>query len=309
MVKKADSNRSRKERPSARSDDDGHVRVKSKFSQLYAVNTNAAVQAIGNISPAVTTGILAGDVSLSSLTDMFRLYKINSITFEFLPATGIGAATVQVPSGFLGFVPFGCAGTPASIADFETNLVSKTSFPYASTTTTLAAPLTKECETSLTLKNADMPVLQGPGGGWLATQDDGTQGYFGKLFWALASTTASNVMQYLLRTTFDISFKDLLDPALISKLMSRHPTGFPTTWSVQPNTPLAHAGALLRSCRDVPSMTPLPQPLPDQDEDSEPNVNDWAYVQASGLQPGGAAASRLLLRRRGEFLPPRTGKN
>lgn len=213
------------------------VRVRSKFTQLSAINTSTGVSALGNIGTASGTGILANDVSIQSLTDMFRLYRINSITFEFQPASGAGTAAVQIPAGFLGFVPFGAATTPTSITDFETPLVSEPTVSFGAASAT--APLTKECGTRLTLKNSDMPVLQGPGGGWLATQDDGTQGYWGKLFWALAGTTASNAINYLLTTHFDISFKDLLDPALISRnIAMRHPNGFPQHWEMDEDHPL-----------------------------------------------------------------------
>ncbi len=218
--------------------DSNEVRIRSKFSQISAVNTSTACTALGNISSAVSSGILANDVNLQSLTDMFRLYRINSITFEFAPASSVTAAAVQVPSGFLGFVPYGTAASPTAIGDFETPLVSEPTVSFGTSTTT-TAPLTKECGTRLTLKNSDLPILQGPGGGWLATQDDGTQGFFGKLFWAIAGTTVSNAINYLLTTHFDISFKDLLDPALISKnLMMRHPDGIPQHWEMDEDHPL-----------------------------------------------------------------------
>jgi hypothetical protein len=219
------------------------------------VNTAALVNSLGNIGTASGTGILANDVNIQSLTDMFRLYRINSITFEFQPATGTGsAASVQIPAGALAFVPFGNATTPTSLQDFETPHVSEPSVSFATATST--APLTKECGTRLTLKNSDMPVLQGPGNGWLATQDDGTQGFFGKLFWGLASVTAANTLNYLLTTHFDISFKDLLDPTLISQNMAmRHPNGIPAHWNVPDDHPLNQLSMVVRACNAPPDTS------------------------------------------------------
>jgi len=242
-------------RPRASKRDD-HVRIRSKFVQTSAVNTSSLVNSLGNIGTASGTGILANDLNLQNLTDMFRLYRINSITFEWDPATAASAGAYQIPAGFLGFVPFGAASSPTSQQDFETEHISKLTVPFGTNTQT--APLTRECGTKLTLKNEDMPVLQGPGGGWLATQDDGTQGYFGKLFWAIASVTASNAINYLLSTTFDISFKDLLDPSLISLKAPLYPSGFPACWDIADNTPLAHWHMAL-------SSAPIPRLLPAED--------------------------------------------
>ncbi len=245
----------KKQKPSkaARASKSDEIRIKSKFLQTSAVNTATLVNSLGNIGTASGTGILANDVNIQSLTDMFRLYRINSITFEIQPASGTSTAAVQIPAGALAFVPFGNATTPTSMQDFETPLISDPSVSFATAAAT--APLTKECGTRLSLKNSDMPVLQGPGDGWLATQDDGTQGYFGKLFWTLASVTAANTLNYLLTTHFDISFKDLLDPSLISKNMAmRHPNGIPAHWNVPDDHPLNQLSMVVRAC-NAPSDT------------------------------------------------------
>jgi len=215
------------------------VNIKSKFVQTSSISTASLVNALGNISSALGTGILANEANIAALTDMFRLYKINSITFEFSPASGSTTASVQIPSGFLGFVPFGNATTPTSQQDFESPLISECSTSWGSGGAT--GPLTRETGAKLTLQNSDMPVLQGPGGGWLATQDDGTQGFWGKLFWAIANVTAANTATYLLTTHFNMSFKDLLDPTLISTLMDRHPSGLPAHIQALPGSPLDSA--------------------------------------------------------------------
>jgi hypothetical protein len=184
------------------------------------------INSIGTIGTDAAS-ILVSDVNVASLTDMFRLFRINSFQVHFQPATGTGTASVQIPSGFIGFTPYG-AITPTSYADFETPLVSKQTLPFLAGGT---APFTSDQATQLSLSNKDLPVLQGPGGGWLATQQDGTQLNYGSIFWALAATTAANTINYLAQYYFDISFKDLLDPTLISANMQKHfPTGYPDHW-------------------------------------------------------------------------------
>lgn len=215
------------------------VNIKSKFIQSISLSTATAVTQLGLISPSLGTGILAPALNLAHFTDMFRLFRINSICFEFQPQTGVTTANVQIPAGVLAFVPFGTATAPTAIGDFESPLMSEPTVSWGTAPTT--APLHRECGAKLTLHNSDMPVLQGPGGGWLATQDDGTQGNYGKLYWAFAGITAANTSSYLLTTHFDISFKDLLDPALISNLMSMHPTGLPAHISPLPGSPLDSA--------------------------------------------------------------------
>lgn len=224
-----------------------HVTVNSRFTENYSVNTANIVNLVGLISTAISTGMWQGDINLQSLTDMFRLYRVNDCEFDWGPSTGLSTAAVQIPSGFLGFVPFGYSAAPTLTTSFETPLVSRPTAPFGSTVATTAGPLVKETQANLRLTNADMPVLQGPGGGWLATQDDGTQGNFGSLFWTIATATAANTISYLLQSHFNISFKDLLDPALISAAMQRHPTGFPASWSFPtPGTPIHQASLFLQ---------------------------------------------------------------
>jgi hypothetical protein len=234
MVKIIRKNKNNKKGKGNRNND---VTIRSCFHDTQGVATNTAVKNLGPISTNNSDGILLGDVNVQSLTDIFRLVRINEIKFTFGPSSGAGTAAVEVPAGFLGFVPFGVNTNPTAFTDFETPLVSEPTVPFGTSTTT-TAPLTRECTTTLALRNKDMPVLQGPGGGWLATQNDGTQTSWGTLFWALASATAANTVQYLLTTHFDISWKDLLDPTLISKLMSRHPAGLPDHFEISEGSAL-----------------------------------------------------------------------
>jgi hypothetical protein len=217
------------------SKDNEHVRIKSAFAQNYINNTALTASNIGYIGTDNTASILLSDINIQSLTDMFRLFKVNKISFHFGPATGVGTASVEVPAGFLLAVPFGTAANPTDILSAESPLVSVPTVPFGTSTTT-TPPLTRECSTTLSLENADLPVLDGPGGGWLATQQDGAQDNYGALWWLSTVATAANTMNYLLRTYFDISFKDLLDPSLISELMGRHRGGLPSHWELKPGT-------------------------------------------------------------------------
>ncbi len=212
---------------------DNHVRIRSKFSSVSAVNTATTAQNLGNIGTDAT-GILANDVNLASLTDMFRLFRVNKIVFHMQPSSGTSTAAVSVPSGFMAAIPFGTTASPTGIDSAETPNVSNPTIPFSTAAST--APLTAYQGTTLKLKNGDMPVLQGPGGGWLSTQADGSQTNYGTLWWLTTAATAANTLNYILRTVFDISFKDLLDPSLISSLMSRHPTGLPGHWELAPGT-------------------------------------------------------------------------
>jgi hypothetical protein len=214
---------------------DNHVRVKSAFTSVSAINTAAFIASLGNIG-ADATSILSNCQNLTNLSDMFRLMRLNSIRFEFQPAQGNGTASVQVPSGFLAATPYGITANPTSISDFETPNVSQPTASFGTASTT--APMNTNSRAVLDLSNKDLPVIDGPGGGWISTQEDGTQDDYGILWWVTTAVTAANTLNYILRTYFDVSFKDLLDPSLISSLMARHPNGLPPHIVCAPGTPL-----------------------------------------------------------------------
>jgi len=271
------------------------VHIKSKFIQSSAVNTSSLINSLGNIASSAT-GILANDLNLANLTDMFRLYRINRITFEFMPATLTGGAAVQVPAAVLAFTPFG-AGTPTSLQDFESPLVSEPSVSFPTQSGAAYYVPTRDIGTKLSLSNSDMPVLQGPGGGWLATQDDGTQTSWGKLFWALASATAANAMTYLLTTHFDMSFKDLLDPSLISSLMARHPMGLPSHITALPGSPLDAAHQYqVKKWSSLSNPSPSAFIIKDKGFDKACNLTSLLLkLSESDLESVQALVSRLTL--------------
>jgi len=226
--------------------------VKSKVEFLVGLNTANLAQNIGTIGTD-SASLLFQATQLASLSDIFRLYRINSVVFEFHPGTGVGTAAVEVPAGFLGHVPFGANVLPTSYGEFETPNVSNLTMPFGSSITT-TAPLTRESAAILPLKNKDMPILQGAGDGWLATQADGTQTHYGWLFWAQAAVTAANTINYFLKAHYDVSFKDILDPLLISKLMQKHPYGLPLHITLTPGSMLHTINSKVAANASVPLM-------------------------------------------------------
>jgi hypothetical protein len=260
--------------------------VRSRFHSNTAINTSSLISSLGNIG-VDPTSFLANDANIAALSDMFRLFRMNSIKCDWQPSTGTGSIAAQIPSGFLGFVPYG-ATTPTSISDFETPLVSTPTIPFGNQNGAAYYTLVKENGTSLNLQNKDMAVLQGPGGGWLSTQGDGTQINYGGLFWALAAATASNAINYLFTTYFDVSFKDLLDPSLISAAMAKHhPNGFPDHWIL--NGDDAHA--LYPYRKTVVSARRIQMGLPPIASTRLLAVNDPQDTSSTSSSPASAAVS------------------
>lgn len=194
-----------------------HVKT-TATTQYNGLSTATAVQNLGEVSTS-NTGIWNLNNQISSLSDMFRLFRINGVTFEFLPQQLQSSVSTNIPSGQLSFKMYG-QNAPTTFNDLEGPLVSNMTLPYGTSTTAIAEGLLKEAVAHLALKNGDMPVLMGPSSpgdsGYLATQDDGTQTSFGTLFWTLMTATAANTLSYVLRSYLDIDFKDILDPATIS---------------------------------------------------------------------------------------------
>ncbi len=143
-------------------------------------------------------------------------------------------------------------------------------------------------------------MLQGAGDGWLATQDDGSQANYGNLWWELMKTTAANTIDYVLTTYFDVSFKDLLDPASISKLFERHPSGLPHYIQPSEGSEL-HSAHLFYQRKWQLNLTPSPsRPLAltapagsQNDDDRENPSTEEVFRTLQGLDP---TTLRVLLR-------------
>ncbi len=286
----------RKQKKSSTSNNQTHI--KSKFRSITPISSATLTSNLGAITTS-PTGILGNDVNLQSLSDIFRLMRINSITFNFAPATGTSSAAVEIPSGFLGYTPYGISVNPTSYADFETPLVSENTVPFGTTTTT-TAPLTKETSTVLHLVNRMMPILDGAANGWLATQNDGFQTNYGNLWWNFMKTTAANTIDYVLTTYFDVSFKDLLDPASISKLFEIHPAGLPHYIEATPGSEL-HSAHLFYQGRWQKNVNPAPsRPLAlappvrtESENDQDDPSTEEVFKTLQGLDP---STLRVLLR-------------
>lgn len=196
-----------------------HVRVNSKFTSTQSLNPSTAVTNLGAVT-CDASGIWSTCQNITNLADMFRLFKIENVTFEFGPMTATGSAGVNVPAGML-FFKYEGVNAPSTLTDIEQPTVSNVSSPWGGLSVAGAESLARETITRLGLANKDMPILQGPSSpgdaGFLVTQDDGTQTSFGSLFWCFLTTAASSTLTYYLRSYFDIIFKDILDPSTISK--------------------------------------------------------------------------------------------
>ncbi len=231
----------------------GTIRVKQTLTQLVTVSSGTAVLNIGTVA-ASSGGIWAGFESLTELADMFRLERINRVVFEFGPSTAIGSVAVNFPSGMLYFKYTG-QNAPTTLSDIETPHVSRVSAPFSALAAAGSEPLTKAVNTTLKLRNKDMPILAGTSDpGWLATQNDGTASLgvdYGTLFYVLLSTTTASNVVFFLRSYIDVEFKDILDPTTISTLLTRYPSGLPPHVEVPPG--------FVEGC--VASSLRVPRPL------------------------------------------------
>lgn len=199
------------------------VHVNTTATTAYSsVNSSNAVTNLGTLTTS-NSGIWNLNSQISSLSDMFRLFKIKSVTFEFAPQYTTGSAGTNVPAGQLALSLFGQTA-PTDYNTIETPHVSNMTTPWGAAALAAAEALVKEATARLHLTDADLAILQGPSGpgeeGYLATQDDGTQTSFGTLFWNFLSTTSSNVIAYYLRSYLDLDFKDILDPQTISAIQA-----------------------------------------------------------------------------------------
>ncbi len=187
-------------------------------TQYNGISTASTVTNLGELTTS-NGGIWNLNNQISSLSDMFRLFRINDIKFEFLPQQLTSSVAQNIPSGQL-YVKLYGQNAPTTFNDLEGPLVSNMTLPFGTSTTAIAEALLGECVAKLRVKNGDLAILEGPSDpqdlGYLATQDDGTQTSFGTLFWTLMTATAANTLSYVLRTYLDLDFKDILDPATIS---------------------------------------------------------------------------------------------
>ncbi len=199
------------------------TRIRSIWNQTATMNPSITASNLGTLTTS-NSGLWNLNNQISSLSDMFRLFKINGLTFEFFPVLTTGSASTNVAAGFL-CVSLQGQTDPANLSDVEGPLQSNLTLPYGVSTASNTEALVRETCAKLVVRNKDLPILQGsstPGDeGYLATQDDGTQTSYGKLFWIFASAATSAAVNYVLRTYFDLDFKDILDPSTISSIQAQ----------------------------------------------------------------------------------------
>lgn len=199
------------------------VSIKTVATQDQSINLSNLITNLGTLTTS-NSGIWNLNSQISSLSDMFRLYKIKSVTFEFAPQYTTASAGTNVPAGQLAFSMFG-QNAPTGSGTIETPHVSNVTTAWGASTTGNAEALVKETKAILHLKDSDFAILQGPSGpgekGYLATQDDGTQTSYGTIFWNFLSSAASATAVYYLRSYLDLDFKDILDPQTISAIQAQ----------------------------------------------------------------------------------------
>lgn len=200
------------------------VNIRTVATSEQSCNTTNQITNLGTLTTS-NSGIWALNSQISSLSDMFRLFKIKSVVFEFAPEYTTSSAATNVPAGQLAFSMSGQTA-PTGYATIETPHVSNMSTAWGAVSTNgTPEALLKESKAILKLREGDFAILQGPSGpgekGYLATQDDGTQTSYGTLFWNFLVSTASATVVYYLRSYLDLDFKDILDPQTISAIQAQ----------------------------------------------------------------------------------------
>lgn len=196
----------------------GHVRV--HIRSILAVTNVPATQ-------VQTVGTLSGDSSsllwissFASMADIFRYWRLNSISIHLWPAISSSyAARTYWPSCSLYCAPNGSAA-PTTSQDLEVSprLLGRPSKPYVfpvEATSTDPVFVPDCCEMSITLKNNDFVISsETDRPGFLLTQQDGPQSSYGVVYAVkrtAGSGTSTNWDGFM---DFDVSFLDLLDPII-----------------------------------------------------------------------------------------------
>ncbi len=198
------------------------VRVAEKFFITAEVTSTDVVTAIGTLG--VNSGaLLANSVSLANLGDMFRIFRVNSAKFKWLISGNTAATSALIPPQLLYILPYGAAA-PSGIVSIESNQAVgdlTDYFVWSGGTTPGGIP---NAAPTLKVKSSDLVVIDSASpAGWIATGADATQTHFGTLYaiksFAGASSGAATVY-WTLQIEVDISFRDLVDPTLISRRQS-----------------------------------------------------------------------------------------
>lgn len=197
------------------------VRVTEKFFITIPITSTDVVTTLGTLG-VDGASLFANSVSLANLGDMFRLFRVNAAKFKLVYCADGSVTAYNFPPSLLYILPFGAAA-PAGVASLESDRAVGDLTEGARFLTTSPA-IMAPCSPVLKVKNSDLVVIDSASPvGWLATGLDATQGHFGTLYliktFAGASTGVS-APYWCLQVEVDISFRDLVDPTLISRQKS-----------------------------------------------------------------------------------------
>jgi hypothetical protein len=210
-----------------------HITVKTVFHLPYSIPAADTSTSLGFMNVSAT-GMWGSLANVLNLGDMFRLFRINKVKFLLVPTIPISttaSAYINIAPSLIYLVPYG-ASNPADISAVENFPCGELSAGFHVAASHVASSvLMRDHAPSLSLKHEDMPIINsGDPPGWLATQADGSQTHFGTPVRVAAAvgaavSTFANI-NWILRSELDISFRDIMDPTLISRVLdvSRSPT-------------------------------------------------------------------------------------
>jgi len=250
-----------------------HITVKTVFHYPYSIAATATATSLGSLDVS-GTGMWAGLQNVLNLGDMFRFVKINSVDFTLIPTVPVQTSPssyISIPPSLLYLTPYG-ASIPTDIAGVENFPCGKVSagfllaYSYGSTSV-----LMKDHAPKLSLKHSELPIINAADPpGWLATNGDGQQLHFGTLVRVgVAAGAAVNFanINCILRSELDISFRDILDPTSISRVLDVSKS---STVSVAPGV----LQGMVTAATKVPRLLSAPSinaPLPSVDKcDTQP---------------------------------------
>ncbi len=194
------------------------VRITEKFFVTQQITTSDIVTSLGTLGCA-SGQLFANSASISNLGDMFRLYKVNAAKFR-LKYSGINTVTATfMPPALLYVLPFGGAA-PAGVSELEADRgLGDLTDQWNAAQTSDSGGIDRT--PTLKVRGSDLIVVESASpAGWIATAADADQSHFGTLYlvkaFAGVSTGVTNPY-WTLQVEVDISFRDLIDPNLISR--------------------------------------------------------------------------------------------
>ena len=197
------------------------VRVTEKFFTNYQIATSDAVSQLGTLGVSSTSLLGAASASIANLGDMFRLFRINGLKLKLFYSGSNLVTSIIVPPSLLYILPFG-ATAPVGVAELETDRAMGDLTDQWEMRPTLLTDIggPNRCP-SLKVKHSDFVIIDSASpAGWLATGNDATQTHFGTLYLikGFSGFSSGETNPYwTLQVEVDISFRDLIDPNLISR--------------------------------------------------------------------------------------------